>query len=35
MMSILFLLVGLGLILYGDNFLTDGAAELAKMFYIS
>ena len=32
MMSILFLLVGLGLILSGANFLTDGAAALAKRF---
>ena len=35
MMSILFLLVGLGLILSGANFLTDGAAALAKRFNIS
>ena len=34
-MSILFLLVGLGLILSGANFLTDGAAALAKRFNIS
>ena len=34
MMSILFLLVGLGLILSGANFLTDGAAALAKRFNI-
>ena len=35
MMSVLFLLVGLGLILSGANFLTDGAAALAKRFNIS
>lgn len=34
-MSVLFLLVGLGLILSGANFLTDGAAALAKRFNIS
>ena len=35
MMSVLFLVVGLGLILSGANFLTDGAAALAKRFNIS
>ena len=35
MMSVLFLLVGLGLILSGANFLTNGAAALAKRFNIS
>ena len=35
MMSILFFFVFLGLILSGANFLTDGAAALAKRFNIS
>ena len=35
MLSILFLLIGLGLILAGANFLTDGASALAKKFNIS
>ncbi len=35
MLNVLFLLLGLGLILFGANFLTDGASALAKRFNIS
>ena len=35
LLNILSLLLGLALILYGANFLTDGASALAKRFNIS